>query len=198
MENPVTVRRARPGDAEAIAHVLITCLGDKLRPAYGTRMHAVVPALVRHDLGRPGDRHVVAERDGEVVGAVHLALAQDPDPGFAERVAAEAGWLRAMRAYAVLSTIAHSRLAPDEAYIEELGVLPHARRCGAGAALLASCEDAARTAGRGRMTLWVTSSNTAAIALYEGAGFTVRRRRRSPAARLVLGVPGMLLMQKLL
>jgi ribosomal protein S18 acetylase RimI-like enzyme len=190
------VRRARPADADSIAHILTECLGDKLRPAYGDRMVSVVGALVRHDLSRPGERHFVAERDGSVIGAVHLALAQDPDPGFIERVAAEAGWPRAMRAYLVLSTIAHSRLAADEAYVEELGVLPNARRCGAATSLLSACEDAARVEGRRRMTLWVTSRNTGGIALYERTGFTVRRRRRSLGARLFLGVPATLLMEK--
>lgn len=196
MDEPPIVRRARPGDADAIARVLITSLGDKLHPAYGDRMDAVVPALVRHDLTRPGECHFVAEREGSVVGAVHLALALDPDPGFAERVAAEAGWLHAVRAYVVLSTIAHSRLAPDEAYVEELGVLPEARRCGAATALLTACVDAARAEKRRRMTLWVTSTNEAAIALYEREGFSVQRRRRSLGARLFLGVPATLLMEK--
>lgn len=196
MDPPVTVRRARPGDADAIARVLIASLGDKLRPAYGDRLHSVLPALVRHDLTRPGECHFVAERAGAVVGAVHLALARDPDPGFGERVAAEAGWLRAMRAYVVLSTIAHSRLAPDEAYVEELGVLPEARRCGAATALLSACVDAARGAERRRMTLWVTSTNAAAIALYRREGFSTKRRRRSLGAKLFLGVSATLLMEK--
>lgn len=198
MEPGVIVRAARESDAEAVALVLTTSLGDKLRSAYGAHTSRVVLALVRHDLARPGERHFVAERDGRVVGAVHLALAQEPDPGFAERVAAEVGWLRAVRAYTVLSSIAHSRLADDEAYIEELGVMPDVRRQGAATALLAACEDAARAAGRGRLTLWVVGGNDPAIALYRGNGFTVRRRRRSLGARLFLGVTSTLLMEKVL
>lgn len=198
METSLSVRRARVGDADAIAHVLAASLGDKLRPAYGAGMERVLRALARHDLTRPGERHFVAELGGVVVGAVHLALAQAPDPGFAERVAAEVGWPRAVRAVIVLSTIAHSRLAPDEAYVEELGVLPHARRRGAAAALLAACEETARRDGRSRLTLWVTSNNAPAIALYEKQGLRRRRRRRSLGARIFLRVPGTLFMEKVL
>jgi ribosomal protein S18 acetylase RimI-like enzyme len=198
VEATTCVRRARPADAGAIAHVLTESLGDKLRPAYGRRMEQVLEALARHDLTRPGERHFVAEIGGVVVGAVHLALSQEPDPGFSERVAAEIGWLGTLRALVVLSTIAHSRLAPDEAYVEELGVLPSARRRGVGAALLAACEDEARRHARRRMTLWVTSDNRAAISLYERNGFRMRRRRRSLGARLLMGIPGTLLMEKAL
>jgi len=194
----LSVRRARIGDADAISHVLTSSLGDKLRPAFGAGTERVLSALARHDLTRPGERHFVAELAGGVVGAVHLALAQAPDPGFAERVAAEVGWPRAVRAVVVLSTIAHSRLAPDEAYVEELGVLPHARRRGAAAALLAACEEEARRAGRARMTLWVTSNNAAAISLYEKQGFHARRRRHSLGARIFLRVPGTVFMEKAL
>jgi ribosomal protein S18 acetylase RimI-like enzyme len=98
----------------------------------------------------------------------------------------------------VLSAVAHSRLAPGEAYVEELGVLPDARRRGIATALLAACEEEARRHSRTCMTLWVTSDNRAAIALYERRGFRVRRRRRSLAARLLMGIPGALLMEKAL
>jgi len=192
------VRRARPEDAAAIATVQEVALGDKFRAAYGRATARVLAALARHDLRHPGERHFVATMDGAVVGAVHLALDQQPDPGFPDRVATEAGWLCATRAVVVLSALAHGRLESDEAYVQSLGVLPRARRQGVATALLAECEEEARRAGRRRVTLWVTGDNLAATALYEGRGYRVRRRRRSIRARLLLKVTSTLLMEKAL
>jgi ribosomal protein S18 acetylase RimI-like enzyme len=190
------VRPAQPGDAPAIARVLATALGDKFRAAYGARVEPVLAALARHDIGRRGEHHLVAELEGAVVGAVHLTFAEEPDPAFADRVAAEAGRLGALRALVVLSALAHARLQPDEAYVEELGVVPEARRRGVARALLSACEEEARRRGRRYLTLWVTCENAPAIALYERTGFRARRHKRTVAGRLFFGTRGMLLMEK--
>jgi GNAT superfamily N-acetyltransferase len=60
---PTTIRDARPEDADAVAH-LLTQLGYPAMP------EAVFGRLER--LAIVGDRIVVAEVDGEVVGLAHL------------------------------------------------------------------------------------------------------------------------------
>ena len=153
-------------------------------------------ALVAHDLERRAVRYWVVERNGAVIGAVHLALAQEPDPGFAARVAEIAGWPRALWATLVLTVLAHGRLAPDEAYVEELGVAAEARRAGVGRALMLACEDEARRRGKSRLTLWVTANNAPGIALYRSLGFTVARRRVWLWGRLIFKAPAALFMEK--
>src|SRR5262245_28108032 len=155
-------------------------------------------AVVRHDLERAALSYWVGERDGEIVAAVHLALAQEPDPGFTARVAAAAGWGVAVRATFVLGLLAHGRLRPGEAYVEELAVSAGARRAGLGRALMAACEEEALRRGKSRLTLWVAGNNAAGIALYRSLGFTVRRRRRWPFGRLLFGASNALFMEKTL
>jgi RimJ/RimL family protein N-acetyltransferase len=66
-----------------------------------------------------------------------------------------------------------------------MGVLAEHRRRGIGRRLLEATLDAARRAGMTRVELEVYDSNTAAIALYEKAGFAVEGRKRR--ARLLDG-----------
>jgi [ribosomal protein S18]-alanine N-acetyltransferase len=61
----------------------------------------------------------------------------------------------------------------DEAEVLTFGIAPGRRRTGTGRALLAAMEDRAETAGAQRVFLEVSERNAAAIALYEGAGWTV-------------------------
>jgi ribosomal protein S18 acetylase RimI-like enzyme len=190
------IRRAAPEDAPAIAAVLVEALGDKFRPAFGRHAERAMAAVVRHDLLRPALSYWVAEREGRVVAAVHLALEQEPDPGFAARVGAAAGWLVAARAMLVLTILAHGRLRPDEAYVEELAVAADARRTGIGRALMGVCEAEARRRGKARLTLWVTENNPAGVGLYRSLGFTVRRRRRWLFGGLLFNAPSALFMEK--
>ena len=68
-------------------------------------------------------------------------------------------------------------LAPGEAQLLNLSVIPEARRQGLGAELLARFLDDALRLGAEQVFLEVRVGNTAAIALYERAGF-VRVARR--------------------
>lgn len=61
--------------------------------------------------------------------------------------------------------------AGDEGYIANVAVSPAARRQGVAKALLAALESYAYAHSLYRLTLEVRLSNTAAIALYEGAGY---------------------------
>jgi ribosomal protein S18 acetylase RimI-like enzyme len=197
LELGIAVRPAVAADAAAIARVLTESLDDKFRPAFGDRAARAMTAVVQRDLEYQRMSYWVAERDRSVVGAVHLATEQRPEGGFVAGVASELGWLAAVRAAAVFSLLAHSALAPDEAYVEELAVDASARRLGAARALLAACEEQARRRGKARLTLWVTANNDPAIALYSRLGFRVRRRRRTLLlGRLLFRAPAALFMEK--
>lgn len=198
VESRVRIRPARLSDADEIGRILATALADKFRPAFGGLAARAMAAAVRADIARGGPAYWVSEHEGSVVGAVHLALRQEVQSNFFSDVAAEVGWPRAARAALVLGLLTHTRMAVDEAYVEELAVDPSARRLGAARSLLAACADEARRAGRRRLTLWVTTNNAPAIALYRSEGFVVRRRRRTPVGRLVFRAPGALFMERIL
>ncbi len=63
-----------------------------------------------------------------------------------------------------------------DAYLEELYVVPDQRARGLGRALLDSAMEDARRAGAAHIELGTSVDDTAAIALYESAGFTNRER----------------------
>jgi ribosomal protein S18 acetylase RimI-like enzyme len=63
-----------------------------------------------------------------------------------------------------------------DAYLEELYVAPDRRGHGLGRALLEAAMEHALRVGAGRMELGTSVDDTAAIALYESAGFTNRER----------------------
>lgn len=61
-----------------------------------------------------------------------------------------------------------------DAYLEELYVAPERRGVGLGRALLEAAMQTAREAGATRIDLGTSEDDTAALALYESAGFTNR------------------------
>lgn len=66
--------------------------------------------------------------------------------------------------------------ALPQAFIAYMAVEPKFRGCGAGRALLAAAEGAARERGLPHLTLMVTEENDAARRLYERDGFQTERR----------------------
>lgn len=193
----IVPRRARAGDAEALAGILTAALADKYRPALGRRATRAVAAEVRHDVAaaRSGGYFVV-ERDGALAGGAHLAVGDPAEGGFMRRLTRSVGWPTAARALVVLGLLGTGRELAGDAYIEELAVHPEARRRGVAAALLGALEDEARRAGMTRLTLWVTLDNGPARALYGRAGFREARRRCWLVGRLVFRAPGALYLEK--
>ena len=63
---------------------------------------------------------------------------------------------------------------PLDAYLEELYVAPEQRGRGLGRALLEATMETAREAGAGHIDLGTSEGDTAALGLYESAGFTNR------------------------
>lgn len=83
----------------------------------------------------------------------------------------------APRATAWLDGFIIGRIVADEAEVLTIGVAPHARRQGLGAALIAALGGAARGAGAKRIFLEVAADNADACALYRHLGFTQLARR---------------------
>jgi ribosomal protein S18 acetylase RimI-like enzyme len=106
-----------------------------------------------------------------------------PTPGVAALTARIAELLEAKQATILLAGegpdgIAVIRFRPAifqttlDAYLEELYVAPAKRGQGLGRALLEAAIELARGEGAGRIELGTSEDDTAALALYESAGFT--------------------------
>jgi ribosomal-protein-alanine N-acetyltransferase len=97
-------------------------------------------------------------------------------------------------AAAAPSGFAVARSVADEAEIVSIGVMPHARRQGVGAALLADTLARAAAQGAASVFLEVAEDNPAARALYVSAGFEkvgrrpgyYRRKTSGPVAALIM------------
>jgi predicted N-acetyltransferase YhbS len=133
------IRPARPGDAEAVARLWTE--------AYVTsRPGGRGDPYTRADYSASAARGpvLVAEEEGEVVGAVALH-----EPGAEGRVAARDG----------------------EAELSRLAVAVGSRRGGVGARLVGRCEELARAGGWEAIALWSRPWQTAAHSLYEARGY---------------------------
>ncbi len=194
---PVVIRHAEPDDAPALGALLASALWAKYRPTLGRRAADALALVIADDLSASGHGYWVAAQDGRVVGAAHLAVAEDAPPhGVARRLANVIGWPRTLWALGALSILAHGPLADDEAYVGELAVAADARRQGVAALLMARLDRAARERGKSHMTLWVTDDNAPARALYAQLGFSDRLARHWRVGRLVFGSAGATLMEK--
>ena len=192
-----TIRLAEYADAGAVGALLANALSPKYRPTLGRRAAEALTRIIGDELRSSTHGYWVAERSAQVIGAAHLATAEDhPPTGVARRLAHVVGWTRALWALAALSILAHGPLAPDEAYVGEVAVAPEARRQGVGLMLMRHLDQAATAQGKSRITLLVTDDNAAARALYAGLGFTEHADRRWHLGRLIFKSRGAILMEK--
>jgi len=191
------IRHAEYADAAAVGSLLAIALAPKYRPTLGRGAAEALTRIIGHELRTPSHGYWVAERDATVIGAVHLATAEDAPPsGVAHRLAQVIGWTRALWALTALSILAHGPLDQDEAYVGELAVASDVRRQGVGVMLMRHLDAQAEARGKSRITLWVTDDNDAARALYTGLGFTEHAGRRWHLGRLIFGSRGAILMEK--
>jgi ribosomal protein S18 acetylase RimI-like enzyme len=191
------IRQARYADAAAVGALLASALAPKYRPTLGPRAAEALTRIIAHELRASMHGYWVAERDATVIGAAHLATAEDqPASGVARRLAQVVGWTRTLWALGALSILAHGPLDEDEAYVGELAVATDARRQGVGLMLMHHLDAQAAARGKSRVTLWVTDDNEAARALYEGLGFTEHTDRRWRVGRLIFKSRGAILMEK--
>ena len=173
MDAAFLVRRASSADIVAVRSLHDASLEVRYEPVFFTQL--VSPTVLCL---------VACEAGGTIVGVVSARLArsqnvsEEPPEGIWSLVGA--ALLRVLRA--VLPTVDDGALdAPPACYIMTLCVSPAARRRGIARALLcALCAETEADGGFGggrarSRELHVLHSNAAAIALYEGLGFKLRR-----------------------
>jgi ribosomal-protein-alanine N-acetyltransferase len=115
-----------------------------------------------------------------VVAALYAAAFADPwpEPSVRELMAAPGtAALIAKRADGMPAGFLLGRAVADEAELLALGVIPPARRSGAGRALVAAFCRQVGPAGAAAVYLEVGADNPAALALYRGCGFEAVGRR---------------------
>lgn len=200
-EIDLTIRQARPEDAEAVSEILVEAFPALYKTAFGilpdAKMVEILTALF-HASHLALEKTRICEREGCVVGLAILHTGGSIGRGrawdygrllrrhldHAEAVRAFLGGLGANRAL--------DRRIPqgkDLLYIEALAVRASARGQGIGTLLLADAFRRAKADGRRRVALHVLFTNTRARALYERVGFRLwepngRRRLQNRFASL--------------
>ena len=178
-DGAIRVRRLRDDDAEAVAALLYESSGGMYDRYAGSRSlaeRAIRRALEREGTSASADVVWVAERDGQVAGAM-AAMA------FAEWKARANAFLRVPlrtippwrwpTAIAVYRATGRGapRLPGDCFYVDSLATATDFRRLGVARALLDEAEREARAQGLGCVALDTWTDNHAARALYAVAGF---------------------------
>jgi ribosomal protein S18 acetylase RimI-like enzyme len=157
----IEVREARPEEYDDAGRVTADAYREFVRPEGGWRDY----------LGRIADVRtraayttiLVAVEDGRVLGSATLELTQRIEPED------------------------DPPLPPGEAEVRMLGVDPAIRRRGIGAALLAACEEHARTAGKSTLMLHTTERMRVAQRMYESHGYERTEDRVFPDGFVLLG-----------
>ncbi len=144
----LTLRDARPDDYADIARLTVEAyreFSDVLKPEDWMTMQA---NLSKVEERAKEATFIVAEQDGQVVGAV---------------------------AYSSTRTRKDDRFRPDSATIQVLAVPPSHRRRGIGKLLSRECIRRARQDGAPRVGLYTSEVMADARMLYESLGFTPER-----------------------
>lgn len=193
-----TVRPARETDAPGIARVVAHAFKDKFNPAFGTTEKATraLTPYITAEMKRKGNYVFVATVGDRVVGSVSVSTQRSFVSGVVGMFYRTVGFWGTVRALFVLSFLSDPAPAPDEAYVEVLGVAPEYRRHGVGRALMIAAEEMARSLHKRRLTLYVTSNNRAAQTLYLSRGLKVQRQQPSPIGWLLFRAPGFWRMEK--
>lgn len=136
-------------------------------------------------MGRPV-LHAAGICEAGLLAAVHERCFR-PSGGEAWDEASIAGLLNTPGTFAVIAEdreagpvgLLIGRNAGPEAEILTIGVLPEIRRAGHGRILIEEAAWLANAGGASALFLEVAADNTAALALYEGCGFSPVGRRRN-------------------
>lgn len=197
-QHPPIVRRAIQEDAPGVARVVARAFKDKFHPAFGTEEKAIraLTPYVAAEITRRGNYVFVATIGEMVVGSVSVSTQKSFVSGVAGMFYRAVGFWGAMRALFVLSFLSDPAPAPDEAYVEVLGVAPEYQRQGVGRALMVAAEEMARSLHKRRLTLYVTANNRAAQTLYLSRGLHVQRQTPSIVGLLLFHAPGFWRMEK--
>lgn len=194
------VRRATEADAPGIARVVARAFKEKFHPAFGTEEKAIraLTPYVAAEMTRRGNYVFVATVGEAVVGSVSLSTQKSVVSGIAGMFYRAVGFWGTVRALVVLGFLSDPAPAPDEAYVEVLGVAPEYQRQGVGRALMIAAEEMARSLHKQRLTLYVTANNRAAQTLYLSRGLKVQRRTPSIVGLILFHAPGFWRMEKAL
>ncbi len=192
------VRRAVEADAPGIARVVARAFKDKFHPAFGTEEKAIraLTPYVAAEMTRRGNYVFVATVGDAVVGSVSVSTQKSFVAGVAGMFYRAVGFWGTVRALLVLGFLSDPAPAPDEAYVEVLGVAPEYQRRGVGRALMIAAEEMARALHKRRLTLYVTANNRAAQTLYLSRGLHVQRQTPSLVGLLLFHAPGFWRMEK--
>jgi GNAT superfamily N-acetyltransferase len=157
----VSVRPARPGDAEEIARIQ----RETLAMAY----EGVMPVEYFSQLADPAVRQ-------ELTQAIADTIRSD-SPGHWALVAAEGDRLVGLCSFAMAVIEGISALEPADqdpdrtGFVEQILVEPRWGRRGHGSRLLAAATDLMREAGLARAVSWVPESNEATLTFLTSAGW---------------------------
>jgi len=192
------VRRATPADADAVADIVARSFPDKFLPAFVTEERAIraLTPYIRATITRSGNYVFVATLDGKPAGTVSLCVRRVVVLGVFGMFVRAIGLAGALRAMLVLGMLGDPAPAPDEAYVEVLGVAPEYQRHGVGRALMVAVEEFARDLRKRRLTLYVTANNGGAQALYISCGMSVQQRTPSLVGLILFHAPGFWRMEK--
>lgn len=186
----ITIRQARAEDAAAaapLAYLSGPSAFDHVFARDGWRAQDFLRRAWRDGAGEFGWRaHVVAELDGEIVGAgagydgarpLAFMLAA------ARQIVSQYGPLQApgvmLRGLSVERVIPPPPTAQDVLYLAHLGVAPEVRSRGVGRQLVDHLLAAGAAKGYRRAALDVSTANPRAQALYERLGFAVTKEHGS-------------------
>ncbi len=179
-------------------HRVARSFPDKFLPAFATEERAIraLTPYIRATITRTGNYVFVATLDGKTAGTISLCVRRVVVLGVFGMFVHAIGLAGALRAMLVLGMLGDPSPAPDEAYVEVLGVAPEHQRHGVGRAMMAAVEEFARDLRKRRLTLYVTANNRGAQALYLSCGMTVQQRTPSLVGFILFHAPGFWRMEK--
>ncbi len=192
----ITVRAARPGDPAAELLYESAAAYYEAFAGEAARARSLLAAVYPED-GHSASYAVclVAEEDGDLAGVLAAFAAADAGT-YARRfvslsarrlpLPAWAGMIRHLRAAARVSPTPPA----GSWYVDALAVSPGYRRRGVARTLLAAAEQDARRVGAPVLALDTGFENTAAQALYAGAGFVQRSESPAPDAPTAAALGG--------
>jgi ribosomal protein S18 acetylase RimI-like enzyme len=200
-EPEVRVRRAEPGDAQAVAELIHASAGTLYDRFVGGRdrsLRILRRAFTTSGTSASAEVTWVAELDGGVVAAMAaFPVRETPRRSRALlmltlRSSPPWRWPRSLRLYLAG---AHAAPPPPGAslYVDALATDPAARRQGVATALLRAAEARARALGLASVALDTALDNTAARSLYAAAGFEEISARSGTG-----GMPGFVALVRLL
>lgn len=182
MSETATIRRKYPGDEESCARLVFEAFSDiymALSAGNETKARAFLIDEMRWR-GRDGNMFI-AEIEGKPVGMVEV-FSPDyesiPENVYVELPLKHFGLAGGIRAFYMMSLLGRG-IESFECTIAHLGVTASARGNGVATQLINRAERFAAEKQAKILSLWVGSTNKAAIALYEREGFEIRDEKTS-------------------